>query len=269
MTIEPKKLLTIGGSDSGGSAGIQADLKTWTALGVHGMTALTVLTAQNTTKVAGLEWVSAEFLQLQLDTILSDYGADAIKTGFLGRLDLIDVIASAIAGRPNVVIDPVLMTAQGVPLFDDSVVDAYRDKLFPIAAIVTPNINEAGLLTGQPISTLAQAEAAVRSIHTMGSETVLVKRFRDGEQMIDLFYDGDTMHRFPTSFVYTKNTHGSGDSLSATIAASRAQGMAWADSVLRAQQFVARGLAASRAWQLGAGQGPISHFEHVAGSKAA
>lgn len=258
---DPKKLLTIGGSDSGGAAGIQADLKTWTALGVHGMSALTVLTAQNTQKIAGVEWVSAEFLQLQIQTVLSDYGADAIKTGFLGQAHLIDTIAETITGRQHVVIDPVLINSQGNPLFGEAVLNGYRDRLFPIASIATPNVHEAALLTGHTIRTLADADIVTRTIHSMGCETVLVKRFRAGDDMIDLFYDGKTMTHLPTPVIDTVNTHGSGDSMSATIAASRAQGMGWLDAIRRAQAFVANGLAAAQGWRLGAGQGPISHFQ--------
>lgn len=260
IAVEPKKLLTIGGSDSGGSAGIQADLKTWAVQGVHGMSALTVLTAQNTQQITGLEFVSAEFLRLQIETILSDYGADAIKTGFIGRIELIDVIATTLAGRKNIVIDPVLLNSQGKSLFDAAVVDSYRDRLFPLATIVTPNINEAALLTQQPINSLADAEAALRTIHSMGSETVLIKRFRTDTLLIDLFFDGTTVTHLPTPFIDTINTHGSGDTLSATIATGLAHNHAWLPLLKTAQLFVHTGLAAASQWELGAGQGPLAHF---------
>ncbi len=257
---QPKKLLTIGGSDSGGSAGIQADLKSWTALGAHGMCALTVLTAQNTRTIAGLQFVEPDFLALQIETVLADYGADAIKTGFIGRKSLITTIADCIRGRPNVIIDPVLLNSQGQPLFDKTVVDSYRDDLFPLAALVTPNINEASLLTGQPIDTLEELEAAARSIYALGCQAVLIKRFRQADSVIDLLFDGERSSLMSYPWIETQNTHGSGDSLSAAIAYHIANGASWETAIEQARQFVAAGLSGSQSWQLGAGQGPIAHY---------
>ena len=260
MSQQPLKLLTIGGSDSGGSAGIQADLKTWTALGVHGMSALTVITAQNTTAISGVHFIPPDFLAQQIDMVLGDYGADAIKTGFIGRTELIEVIAGRLKNRPNIVIDPVLINSQGKPIFDDSVVAAYRDLLLPVATITTPNLGEAELLSDMPITTLAAAETAAHKLAAMGNCAVLIKRFRPADEMIDVFFDGTSISHFPTPYIETNNTHGSGDSLSSTIAVGLAKGLTWPEIITTAQSFVARGLAESSCWKLGAGKGPISHF---------
>ena len=224
------------------------------------MSALTVLTAQNTLKIAGLQFVEPDFLRLQIETVLEDYGADAIKTGFIGRIILIETIANTIAGYPHIIIDPVLLNSQGKPLFDETVVNGYRDKLFPLAAIVTPNINEAALLTDRKIETIADLEAAGRSIYAMGCQGVVIKRFREDDMVIDLFFDGERAVLIPTPYVDTINTHGSGDSMSAAIAYHLANGARWEDAVVAAKRFVERGLQGSREWRLGAGQGPIAHF---------
>ena len=263
VSNQPLKLLTIGGSDSGGSAGIQADLKTWTALGVHGMSALTVITAQNTTAISGVHFIPPDFLAQQIDMVLSDYGADAIKTGFIGKTELIEVIADRLENRPNVVIDPVLINSQGKPIFDDNVVAAYRTLLLPIATITTPNPGEAELLSEMAITTLAEAETAARKLASIGDCAVLIKRFHQSNEMIDIFFDGTSITHFPTPYIETNNTHGSGDSLSSTIAVGLAQGLAWPELLANAQTFVARGLAAGSGWKLGAGKGPISHFHQL------
>ncbi len=260
MSEQPLKLLTIGGSDSGGAVGVQADLKTWTAVGVHGMSALTVITAQNSTGIAAVHFLPADFVERQITAVLSDYGADGIKTGFIGRTDLIEVIAANLQNRPNVVIDPVLLSSQGHPLFDDNVVTAYRQLLMPQATIITPNIGEAALLTGRPITTLASADVAARTLGDDAGCAVVLKRLRHADQMIDILYDGSTTTHLPTPYIDTDNTHGSGDALSAMIAVGLAKQQPLATTVATAQQFVARGLAAARNWRLGAGQGPIAHY---------
>ena len=256
---QPKTCLTIGGSDSGGAYGIQADLKTWTALGVHGMSALTVVTAQNSVGVRGAEFVSAEFLTLQLQTVLDDYDAHAIKTGMLAKIELLEATAAQLQGRPNVVIDPILVNYRGEAMFSPAVLDAYRHQLFPLATVVTPNYREAELLAGMKIESLKSAETAARHIHTFGSQTVLIKRISHQNDIIDIFYDGQTIHHLPTPYINTKNTAGTGDTLSAAITAYLAQGFNLHPSVEKARTYTTRAIQLAKSWQLGAGRGPLAH----------
>lgn len=261
MTIpQPKTCLTIGGSDSGGAYGIQADLKTWTALGVHGMSALTVITAQNSVGVRGAEFVSAEFLALQIDTVLDDYQAHAVKTGMLAKLALVEVAAAKLENRPNVVIDPVLVNYRGESMFDAAVLDAYRQQLFPLAMLVTPNYHEAELLAGMSIEGLDSAEIAAKKIHALGPRAVLIKRIRQNERVIDVMFDGQTIHHLPAAHIETKNTAGTGDTLSAAITAFLAQGIALQQAVEKARLYTNRAIQLAKHWQLAAGRGPIAHL---------
>ena len=260
---QPKICLTIGGSDSGGAYGIQADLKTWTALDIHGMSALTVITAQNSVGVRGAEFVSAEFLSLQLQTVLDDYDAHAIKTGMLAKIELLEVAAAQLQGRPNVVIDPVLVNYRGESMFSPAVLDAYRHQLFPLAIIVTPNYHEAELLAEMKIDSLKSAETAARHIYTFGSQAVLIKRISHQNNVIDILYDGQTTHHLPTPYIQTKNTAGTGDTLSAAITAYLAQGFDLHQSVEKARAYTTRAIQRAKNWQLGAGRGPLAHLQAV------
>lgn len=253
----PPICLTIGGSDSGGAAGIQADLKTWTRLGVYGMSAVTAVTAQSSVRVAGVMGVSAEFLALQIDTVLADYGTDAVKTGFIGRTDLIHAIADHLPPQPPVVVDPVLVDHRGTPLFDPAVVDAVRDRLLPRATLVTPNRREAALLSRLPVDSIDQAAAAADRLLALGAAAVLIKAVPQGDRLVDLLCTGDRPLALPVRRLETTNTHGSGDVLSAATAAYLAQGAELAAAVRRAQAFTARAIAGAVTWRLGRGHGPL------------
>ncbi|MEZ4514404.1 MAG: bifunctional hydroxymethylpyrimidine kinase/phosphomethylpyrimidine kinase [Chloroflexota bacterium] len=270
IEINPVKVLTIAGSDSGGAVGLQADLRTFAALGAHGLCALTVATAQNSLGVTAVYPLPPAFLAAQLDAVFSDYGTvgdgvGAVKTGFLARVELIEQVAAKLSeyNARNVVVDPVLVNYQGVAMFPPEVVAAYREKLLPLATAVSPNRHELLLLTGQnPLAELmlAQAETAVLHLHTFGPRTVLAKGLRDGDTMVDLFYDGHEMTRLRSPWLATNNRKGSGDTLSAALAVFLARGMGEKTAVLHAHQFTQTALAHAAHWQIGHGPGPLAHW---------
>jgi hydroxymethylpyrimidine/phosphomethylpyrimidine kinase len=265
MSNEPLKLLTIAGSDSGGAAGLQADLKTWTALGVYGMSVVTAVTAQNSVKVAGIQYLSGKFVTAQLEAVLSDYGAQAIKTGFLGQ---VEIIAAASRGlqrfKPShLVVDPVLVNHLGQPMFAEEVVHSYRRQLLPLANLITPNRHEVALLAGLPegaLHTVAGLQKAAAKLHRLGAAHVLITGNREDDQMVDYWSDGAKFHRLPVPLIETENRHGSGDTLSAAICAFLARGNVVGEAIIQAQQFTARALKAAAAWRLGHGHGPLSHL---------
>lgn len=268
--VEPVKILSIAGSDSGGAAGLQADLRTFAALGAHGLCGLTVVTAQNSWGVTAVHPLPAPFLAAQLDAIFDDYGSvgdgvGAVKTGFLARVELVQTVAAKLAQRRarHIVIDPVLVNYQGEPMFPPEVVRAYRVLLLPLATAVSPNLHELLLLTGQPPETeltLAQAKTAVCQLHALGPRTVLAKGLRDGGDMVDLFYDGVELHELRSPWLPTNNRKGSGDTLSAALAVFLARGLEIKTAVFRAHQFTQSALAQAASWQLGHGPGPLAHW---------
>ena len=276
MTAQPPVALTIAGSDSGAGAGIQADLKTMGALGVFGVTAITAVTAQNTATVAGVHPVPAAFVERQIATLLADLPVAATKTGMLGNVETIAVVGgyAGSGALPNLVVDPVMVSSSGQPLLDDGGVDAYRDLLLPFALLVTPNLWEAALLCGRdprgPTDEEGMAEAA-RTIHAMGADWVLVKGghlagvepspgTRAASAVPDVLYDGTTVTMLTAEWVDTPNTHGTGCSLSAAIAAKLASGADVATAVAEAKAYVHRALAGAAGWRLGKGHGPLDHF---------
>ncbi len=256
---EPAKLLTIAGSDSGGAAGLQADLRAWAVLGAYGMCAVTAVTAQNSVGVKGLEFMPSHFVRSQMEAVLSDYGADAVKTGFLGRREIIEEMPAwlHLYSIPNIVVDPVLVDHKGRAMFPPDVVEAYIGLLFPLANLVTPNRREAELLTGLVVKTVAEMETAVAHIHTLGPKNVLVKGGRDGDDIVDVFYDGDKITHLRTPYIDTPHTHGSGDTLSAVVCAWLARGMGMETAVRRAHQFTAQAIQNGADWTLGQGHGPV------------
>ncbi len=261
---QPIPLLTIAGSDSGGAAGLQADLKTWAALGVYGMSAVTAVTAQNSVLVQQAHYLPPAMIAAQIDAVLSDYRAAAIKTGFLGRVEIVEVVAErlrywmwgGLPTRPTLVIDPVLVNHRGEAMFAPEVAAAYRDLLFPLADLVTPNRAEAALLglidEGHRLAptTLPQSDRA-------GSMRVLLKGTRRGDEMVDVYWNGQTATELPQPRIDTINTHGSGDTLSAAVCACVARGHAWPEAIRQAQAFTHAAIGRGAAWRLGAGHGPV------------
>ncbi len=256
---EPVKLLTIGGSDSGGAAGIQADLRTWAVLGAYGMTALTAVTSQNSLAIHAVEFMPATFLRSQIDVIFADYGAAGVKTGFFGRAELVEAAAAGLRQHapPIVVIDPVLVNHKGAAMFQDDVLRAYKTLLIPQATIVTPNLHEAALLAGMAIEGWDDVKTAVSQIHKLGAAHVLLKGWREGDVMVDVLFDGQTVRRFTAPYVKTDNLHGSGDTLSAAICAFLAMGDGMETAVSRATTFTHQAIKNGANWQLGQGHGPV------------
>lgn len=255
----PHKLLTIAGSDSGGAAGLQADLRTWAVLGAYGMSVVTAVTAQNSLAVKAVQFMPPDFIAEQLETVLSDYGADAAKTGFLGRVDVIETVAAKLRqfDVPHLVIDPVLVNHRGESMFPPTVSQAYIDYLLPLADLVTPNLAEARLLSGLDVATLAEAETAVSHLHHLGPKNILLKRIPHENQFVDLFFDGVKIVRLKTAVLDTKNTHGSGDTLSAAVCAFLARGDGMETAVYQAHHFTAAAIQNAATWQFSAGHGPI------------
>lgn len=259
---EPLKVLTIGGSDSGGAAGVQADLKTFTALGVYGMSVITVVTAQNSVRVEEVYPLPADFVAAQLEAVLSDYGAAALKTGFIGRIDLLTVIAATLQkySLQNVVIDPVLVNHKGKAMFSPQVVQTYCQHLLPLATLITPNRREAALLTDLLVESVAQMETAATHLHAMGPQYVLIKGGREEQETVDVLFDGREMGYLRRPWIETENTHGSGDTLSAAICAYLAQGESVRSAVEMACGFTAVAIEKAVSWQLGQGHGPLSQI---------
>lgn len=255
---EPTKVLTIAGSDSGGAAGLQADLKTFTVLAAYGMSVITVVTAQNSLEVSAVWPLPAGFVAQQLTTVLTDYGAAAVKTGFIGRVELIETIAQVLAQhRPGpIIIDPVLVNHRGQAMFEPAVTQALIRHLFPLATLVTPNWGEAELLTGQAIGDPAQTLAAIQAL---GPQAVLLKGQRQGAEMVDWLGSGRDIHQFRAPYIKTKNLHGSGDTLSAAITVFLGRGLPLEQAVAQAQQFTHKAIRGAADWKLGGGHGPLDY----------
>jgi hydroxymethylpyrimidine/phosphomethylpyrimidine kinase len=265
MGSQPVKVLTIGGSDSGGAAGIQADLKTWTALGVYGMSAIAAVTAQNSESVAAVRYLEPEFIGAQIEAVLSDYGAQALKTGFLGRVDIIEAVAGHIRanGAGPVVVDPVLVNHRGTSMFGPDVIAAYNHRLLPLAELVTPNWREAYLLTGVEESMPPRETellAICEALCAAGARQALVTGIPSEEHITNYWFDGSDLTPYSQPRLETNNRHGSGDTLSAAICANLALGRDMGTAVQKAQHFTTRALAASAGWHMGRGHGPLSHF---------
>lgn len=256
-----KRVLTIAGSDSGGGAGIQADLKTFGALGVYGMSAITAVTAQNTRAVTRIAELDPDLVAAQIDAVAEDIGVDAVKTGMLFSAGIVAAVAAAIRRHrlPNVVIDPVMVAKSGARLLRDDAVEALRVNLLPLATVVTPNLPEAAVLAGLPVEDEAGAVEAARRIRDLGPSCVVVKGgHRPGRQVVDLFFDGSAVERLTGDRIETAGTHGTGCTLSAAIAAFLALGLAPLDAVTRAREYLLAAISAAPG--LGGGAGPVDHF---------
>lgn len=261
----PPKVLTIGGSDSGGAAGIQADLKTWTALAVYGMSAITAVTAQNSTAITAVHYLPPNLVSAQITAVLSDYDAAAIKTGFIGKSQLVAAVASSLQEYEpgSIVIDPVLVSHKGQPMFHAEVVTAYRRSLIPLATLITPNWPEALLLVDLPPSSSPSPQnidVVLSRLHKIGAPAVLLKGIKLDDSIVDYFSQPDMIKHFSQPWLETNNRHGSGDTLSAAICAYLAKGESLINAIRKAQQFTHQALQAARNWKLGHGHGPLSHF---------
>lgn len=262
-TFEYPRVLAIAGSDSGGGAGIQADLKTFCALGCYGMTAITALTAQNTLGVRAIHSVPAAMLRDQIDAVVEDIGVDAVKIGMLHSSEIVRAVADAIDRHAlrRVVLDPVMMSTSGAKLIDDEAQAVLVDELFRRATLVTPNLDEAALLVGRPLQSEADMEAAAREMLAMGAPAVLLKGGHlAGDTVSDLLLArGAQPHWMRAPRIATANTHGTGCTLSSAIAAHLALGAELPKAVELGRAFVREALEAGAGVRTGAGSGPLNH----------
>jgi hydroxymethylpyrimidine/phosphomethylpyrimidine kinase len=263
------RLLSIAGSDSGGGAGIQADIKTFSALGCYGMSVITAITAQNTVSVTGIMPVSIEMIAAQLDAVLSDIGVDAVKIGMLHSADVIVTVAAKLRefGIQNIVLDPVMVAKSGNKLLLDSAVEALKQYLFPLATIITPNLPEAAVILGEEeITETSQMSATLHKLGKLGAGAVLLKggHLLSGENIDKLFVCADQqIVDFPFVRVSTPNTHGTGCTLSSAIAAFLGKGYALPQAVAEAEFYISQAITAGKDYKIGAGHGPVHHFAGI------
>ena len=252
--MKPPVALTIAGSDSGGGAGIQADLKTFAALGVHGTSAITAITAQNTETVTEILELPVSMIRAQIDAVFADLHPTAVKTGMLSSPEIIGCVASY--RLRSLVVDPVMVAKGGARLLRDDAVGVLRSRLLPLAAVLTPNIPEAEVLLGRSIATLDDRRAAARDLLALGPRAVIVKGGHAEGDAIDVYWDGTELVELIATRIETANTHGSGCAFSAAIAARLAAGRAPIDAVRDAKQFITNAI--EFALELGHGHGPVN-----------
>jgi hydroxymethylpyrimidine/phosphomethylpyrimidine kinase len=250
--------LTIAGSDSGGGAGIQADLKTFAVLGVHGTSAITAITVQNTVGVTDVLELPARLIQEQISAVVEDIGVQAAKTGMLSSPEIIEVVAASITQYRlrNLVVDPVMVAKGGAKLLRDDAVDALRKLLLPLAAVVTPNLPEAEVLLGRRISSLPERHQAARELVALGARAAVVKGGHAERDVIDVYWDGSELVELSAERIATSNTHGSGCVFSAAIAAGLAMGKEPLTAVRDAKAFITQAIANSL--DVGHGHGPVN-----------
>jgi hydroxymethylpyrimidine/phosphomethylpyrimidine kinase len=257
-----KIALTIAGSDSGGGAGIQADLRTFAAHGVHGATAITAVTAQNSVRVAAYVALDPAMVVAQIETVASDMPVAALKTGMLANRAIITAVAGAIGRIANgpIVVDPVMVAKSGDRLLAPEAERAYVERLFPVATLITPNLEEAEALLGRAVRSVADMREAARDLRKLGPQAVLVKGGRlDGDEVVDVLCDRDDVVDLPAARVATEHTQGSGCTLSAAICARLARGDALRDAVRGAKEYVTAALRG--AYATGRGRGTLNHLD--------
>lgn len=254
------RVLIVAGSDSSGGAGIQADLKTVSALGTYGMTAITALTAQNTTGVLGIVETDPEFVTLQMKACLEDLGCNAIKTGMLANAGIVEAVAATASGLGlrgiPIVVDPVMVAKGGASLLDPTATDTLKRILLPLATVVTPNLDEAGVLTGRTLHDLKEMKEAARRIHDLGAQNVVVKGGHLEGHAIDVLFDGRDFFEYLAARIETKHSHGTGCIFASAIAAGLAKGNPVRESVAVAKKFVTSAI--REGLPLGRGHGPAN-----------
>lgn len=257
--------MTIAGSDSGGGAGLQADLKTFLACRVHGLAAITAVTVQNSLGVSGVYELPPHAVAEQIESVAADIGIGAAKTGMLASAPIIEAVTDSLGRLPDVplVVDPVSASQHGDPLLAPDAIEALTGQLFPLATLITPNLTEVGLLTGIDVRDLVDMRAAARALHAFGPTWVLVKggHLTDGDA-VDVLYDGDRFVELAAPRIDTVHTHGSGDTLAAATCAALAHGLDVEAAVREGKRFVTAAVEGS--FPLGAGRGPVGHFWRIA-----
>lgn len=252
------RALTIAGSDSGGGAGLQADLKTFTAFNVFGTVVVTSITAQNTKEVTAIHDVPTDIIEAQIDAVLTDIGTDAVKTGMLSNKDIIELVTDKIIEYDlKPVVDPVMVTKRGDPLLEPSAVNTYKTELIPNSLIVTPNIREAELLTDSNINSIEQAKEAAKSIHELGVKHVVIKSLKRNGKVVDLFYSNEEFTEY-TSKPFDSHKHGTGCTYSAAITANLAKGKSVKDSINTAKTFIDDAI--ENGLNIGSGEQPVNHM---------
>jgi len=256
--------VTIAGSDSGGGAGIQADLKSFSANHVYGASVLTALTAQNTQGVTAIHDVPTDFISAQIDAVFSDLEIDAVKIGMLSQIPVIETIASGIQkhNAKNIVFDPVMVATSGDLLLAENAVEAIKKVMMPLADLLTPNLHEAAKLTGEDLATSQDAMVSqAENLLSSGAKAVLIKGGHgDDNKCTDLLADGSEINWFESERIDTKNTHGTGCSLSSAIAANLAKGQTMLEAVGNAKEWLTGAIASSNDLNVGKGSGPVHHF---------
>lgn len=255
-----RKVLTIAGSDSCGGAGIQADLKTFSAHGVYGMSVITAVTAQNTMGVFGVQDISVELIEKQIEAVFDDITVDAVKIGMVSKSDTIGAISQSLEkyGVKNLVVDPVMVSKSGYHLLQPEAKEALIKLLLPMAIVTTPNIPEAEVITGLAIRDIEDMKRAAIEIHKMGPRYVLVKGGHLEGEAIDILFDGETFTAYHCKRINTKNTHGTGCTLSSAIAANLGKGMDIKEAIKRAKDYIT--IAIEQSFSIGKGVGPTHHF---------
>ena len=264
----PPRALTIAGSDSGGAAGLEADLRAMTACGVHGCVAVTAVTVQNSLGVSGVHLVPAETVAAQVRAVVTDIGVGAAKTGMLASREIIDAVADVVdevgigrgPERTPFVVDPVAASMRGDPLLTEDAMEAIRTRLFPRAELATPNLDEVRLLAGITVTDAATAREAAEALHAMGPRYVLVKggHLHGSPEVVDLLFDGEQTWEFSGPRIDTPHVHGAGDALASATCAALARGLSMPDAVASAERYIRRAVAES--YPLGDGVGPVSPF---------
>lgn len=261
--MPPAKALTIAGSDSGGGAGIQADLKTFAALGVYGSSVITAITAQNTRGVFAVQEIDADVIAKQIDAVMEDIGAGAAKTGMLSSEAIIETVAAGVRKHAltKLVVDPVMVAKSGDALLRPEAVSALRERLLPLALVATPNIPEAEVLTGHPLVSDEQMKDAARAIHGMGPQAVVIKGGHRSGDADDLLFDGQAFHTLHAERVDTPHTHGTGCTFSAAIAAGLAKGFDVPTAVADAKCYLTAAI--REAYAIGSGHSPVHHMHEL------
>lgn len=255
-----KKVLTIAGSDCSGGAGIQADLKTFAAHGVYGMSVIISVVAENTFRVIDIQDITPELIEKQIDAVFEDIGADAVKVGMLSQPCCMEAVARKLKEyKPrNVVIDPVMVAKNGCPLMDPDAVGTLIRDIIPLADILTPNIPEAEKIAGMKIESTKDMEKAAKQIRELGAKNVLIKGGHASGDALDVLYDGEQFYHYSTERIHTKNTHGTGCTYSSAIASNLALGFALPEAVKRAKDYIT--MAIRHSLDIGKGCGPTHHF---------
>lgn len=259
------RVLTIAGSDSGGGAGIQADIKAISAMGCYAASAITAVTVQNTLGVYGVHPIPLDVLEGQIDAVLSDIGADALKIGMLHSADVVCLVADKILqyGISNVVLDPVMVSTSGHRLIEESAIDMLKSRLLPLARVITPNIPEAEILSGRSVRGEEDFAEVAMMLSADRSVSVLLKAGHlSGDSLVDYFYNAedDTVTKLPSRRVNTKNTHGTGCTLSSALAAALARGEDLTDAAKSAKSYIEQAIISGSRYEIGQGHGPVNHF---------